>query len=197
MLRTQPCNHHNHQHTFRIISPHCCPRLFLADPMRPEEPRAWQELTDTNMAWAPVHVPQTGRWDLEWVCLRCNTVLRLDHPLLQNIPEQPSCTQRGPRILQVDIQRSTRAWTCSHPHAVCSAEPLHTLAASANPTPPGASGPHNQPWARRGHLQLVRRATVARGHQPPRAASVRSMATNRHSRQSMAKIGRAFSASFS
>jgi hypothetical protein len=37
------------------IRPHCCPRLLLADPSRPEQAATWHELQDRHMAWTPVH----------------------------------------------------------------------------------------------------------------------------------------------
>jgi hypothetical protein len=125
------------------ISPHCCPRLFLADPLHPEEPTAWQELNDNHMAWAPVHIQQSDRWEPEWVCLRCNTVLRLDHPLLQNIPEQPHCTQHGPRTLRVDMRHNTRGWICNHFQAGCPPGPTwHRNSCVTHTAGPGPNEAH-------------------------------------------------------
>ena len=132
------------------ISPHCCPRLFLADPLHPEEPTAWQELNDNHMAWAPVHIQQSDRWGPEWACLRCNTVLRLDHPWLQNTPEQPHCTQHGLRTLRVDMRHNTRGWIWNHFQAGCPAQPIHTQPARAHMAPQQLRDPHSRPWTQRG-----------------------------------------------
>ena len=128
------------------LRPHCCPRLLLADPSHPEQTEAWHELQDRHMAWAPVHVQHTGEWQPEWVCLRCNALLRHDHPLLQSLPQQPTCDDHGPRTLHIDLRSGTRRWACNHPHALCPPQPIN-----ANPTHHGAARPTHDAhhWAHR------------------------------------------------
>ena len=41
------------------ILPLCCHRVLLIDPTRPHEERAWHELPDRHMEWAPNHNPHT------------------------------------------------------------------------------------------------------------------------------------------
>ena len=48
------------------------------------------------MHWAPVHSRQSGRWTPEWVCMRCNSTVDENHPLLQGVPAAPVCSTHGP-----------------------------------------------------------------------------------------------------
>ena len=65
------------------------------------------------MHWAPHFQQQLQEWRPEWTCLRCNTTLTPDHPLLQQLPEQPRCPQHGPRTLALDLPRHERGWVCT------------------------------------------------------------------------------------
>ena len=71
-----------------------------------------QELPDRHMHWAPVHSGQSGRWRPEWVCMRCNATVDEDHPLLQHVPEPPTCPAHGPRRLALDLREFSRGWVC-------------------------------------------------------------------------------------
>ena len=94
------------------ILPFCCPRLFLADSAHATSDAAWQELPDRHMHWAPIHSRQSGRWRPEWVCMRCNATFDEDHPLLQHVPEPPTCPAHRPRRLAPDLCEFSRGWVC-------------------------------------------------------------------------------------
>ena len=94
------------------ILPFCCPRLFLADSANAASDAAWQELPDRHMHWAPVHSRQSGRWTPEWVCMRCNSTVDENHPLLQGVPAAPVCSTHGPRRLALDLREFSRGWVC-------------------------------------------------------------------------------------
>ena len=64
------------------------------------------------MHWAPVHSRQSGRWTPEWVCMRCNSTVDENHPLLQGVPAAPVCSTHGPRRLALDLREFSRGWVC-------------------------------------------------------------------------------------
>ena len=68
-----------------------CQHVALVDSSRADSDQAWVDLPSRHMAWMPVFNRGTGRWDPEWVCLRCNENLTGHHPLLQNVPVVPVC----------------------------------------------------------------------------------------------------------
>ena len=94
------------------VLPLCCHRVILANPNHPDRDDAWSELPDRQMEWAPNHNQANDTWEAEWICLRCNRSITLDHPLLQQLPERPACEQHGPRGLAVDLTREERGWVC-------------------------------------------------------------------------------------
>ena len=151
------------------ILPFCCPRLFLADSANAASDAAWQELPDRHMHWAPVHSRQSGRWTPEWVCMRCNSTVDENHPLLQGVPAAPVCSTHGPRRLALDLREFSRGWVC------CRGSPLEVLPcpgqrillpesavvaanpASHEPLAPTTSANHgaappNAAWSRQGPL---------------------------------------------
>ena len=128
------------------ILPFCCPRLFLADSAHATSDAAWQELPDRHMHWAPIHSRQSGRWRPEWVCLRCNATVDEDHPLLQHVPEPPTCPAHGPRRLALDLREFSRGWVC------CRGSPPEVLPCPGErvplpdpPQPPLVGGAPEQP----------------------------------------------------
>ena len=142
------------------ILPFCCPRLFLADSAHATSDAAWQDLPDGHMHWAPIHSRQSGRWRPEWVCLRCNAAVDEDHPLLQHVPEPPTCPAHGPRRLALDLREFSRGWVC------CRGSPPEVLPCPGErvplpdpPQPPLVGGAPEQPCCRK-HQQLVIRAAV-------------------------------------
>ena len=72
-----------------------------------------QAKLDEGVERAPNFRHIDGTWTPEWTCLRCNTTATPDHPLLQNLPPQPRCTQHGLRTLALDLQRGERGWVCT------------------------------------------------------------------------------------
>ena len=99
----------------------------------PEHEDAWTELPDRHMQWAPNLHPHTGAWEAEWVCLRCNTAVTAEHPLLHDLPDRPRCDQDGPRCLAVDIKRG-----CCTPQRVRVHCPPH---GHQHPHPPSTISP--------------------------------------------------------
>ena len=68
------------------VTAFCCQHVALVDSSRADSDQAWVDLPSRHTAWMPVFNRGTGRWDPEWVCLRCNENLTGHHPLLQNVP---------------------------------------------------------------------------------------------------------------
>jgi len=65
------------------------------------------------MEWAPTFRRADSTWIPEWLCLRCNTTLDTDHPLLQMLPDRPLCAKHGERVLAVNLREGSRSWVCS------------------------------------------------------------------------------------
>ena len=91
------------------VTAFCCQHVALVDSSRADSDQAWVDLPSRHMAWMPVFNQGTGRWDPEWVCLRCNENLTGHHPLLQNVPVVPVCAVHGARVLAVDVAYGERA----------------------------------------------------------------------------------------
>ena len=98
------------------VTAFCCQHVALVDSSRADSDQAWVDLPSRHMAWMPVFNRGTGRWDPEWVCLRCNENLTGHHPLLQNVPVVPVCAVHGARVLAVDVAYGERGWVCCHGH---------------------------------------------------------------------------------
>ena len=98
----------------RHVLPLCCHRVILANPAHPERDDAWTELPDRQMEWAPNQNQEHHSWEPEWVCLRCNSTMTYEHPLLQQVPNRPVCPQHGPRCLAIDLTRNERGWVCQN-----------------------------------------------------------------------------------
>ena len=115
---------------------------MLTDPARAHETTAWQET---------IYQQQETQWHPEWVCLRCNTSLQLDHALLQQVPPHPRCPHHGRRTLVVDLPRAERGG-----YAHTDARPFPSTTAQQN------SSPHH------GHTRAKQKHTPHRHkHSPP------------------------------
>lgn len=119
------------------VLPLCCHRVLLLDPTRADRDDAWRELPERHMHWAPPWDHTSQQWRPEWTCLRCNTTVTPEHPLLQHVPEPPHCPHHGPRTLVLDFQRGERGWACTRGTDILPCTP--TALPTQPPTTTGAA----------------------------------------------------------
>eukprot|EP00435_Cladocopium_sp_Y103_P027618 s2497_g6.t2 len=134
------------------LLPLCCHRLILLDPAHAEADAAWRELPERHMQWAPNFHQQGQHWTPEWSCLRCNSTVTPDHPLLQHVPEQPNCHQHGPRTLALDLPRGERGWVCTtntEPPRILDCPPAPAVPTTAQQQPTVRTNSSTPPWASR------------------------------------------------